>query len=228
MSNASSIAAGRLYRILDFHRVVQIFETESLYFSHPRVWDDPYEQHVIHAQSHAIFAQCWCRIGVSDAMWRIYSPNFMGVRIGTSTKTLSRAIKMAIKDSGFQWRGDEVAYLSQFDLHQKVARTTQELENNFDVDMAVGLLYAKREAFEHENEWRATVFCPKEDPGNPKDGIALKVNPHAVIDSILLDPRAPKELVDAFKFYFKSKLNFRKKVEASVLYKKPKQIVLGK
>lgn len=40
MSNASIIAAGRLYRIMDFSRVVQLFEREELYFSYPTAWDD--------------------------------------------------------------------------------------------------------------------------------------------------------------------------------------------
>ena len=97
MSNASSVAADRLYRIMDFSRVVQMFEREDLYFSHPTAWADPFEKRVEHESSHALFAQYWCQIGISDAMWRIYSQNGMGVRISTTTNKLSRAVRAAIR-----------------------------------------------------------------------------------------------------------------------------------
>lgn len=103
MSNASSIAAGRLYRVMDFSRVVQMFEKQELYFSHPTAWDDPFEKRVEHQSSHALFAQCWCQIGISDAMWRIYSQNGMGVRISTTTKKLSRAVRAAIHPFEYGW-----------------------------------------------------------------------------------------------------------------------------
>lgn len=83
-TNDTTKGRGLLYRIMDFHRIVQIFERRELYFAHPSTWDDPYEKFIKHPQSHALFAQCWTRASSSDAMWRIYSPNGLGVRISTS------------------------------------------------------------------------------------------------------------------------------------------------
>lgn len=224
MSNASSEAAGRLYRIMDFSRVVQIFEKNELYFAHPSTWDDPYEQRVLHQNSHALFAQCWCSLGVSDAMWRIYSPHHMGVRIATSTRKLRLAIRSKAEARGYKSALSAVRYLSQHNLEREARVIAKSLESDFKMSEAVQLLYMKREAFQHESEWRATVFCPEEDPHDPKKGIAIEVEPHKLIDNILLDPRAPQELVDAFQYYFKEKLRFRKKVRRSVLYKTPRRI----
>ncbi|MGF7190640.1 hypothetical protein JOE11_003691 [Robbsia andropogonis] len=226
MSNASSASAGRLYRILDFSRAVQIFESESLYFAHPRTWDDPYEARVEHQGSHALFAQCWCQIGVSGAMWRIYSPTHMGVRISTSTKKLSNAVQASIRALGYGWEAGPVNYLSQYDLNFQVRKVTGSLKEKFDLAKAVKILYMKREAFTHESEWRATVYCPDADRAQVLKGISVAVNPHKIIDSILLDPRAPQELVDAFTYYFKEKLKFKGRVSRSVLYKSPTRIQL--
>lgn len=226
MANASGISRGRLYRILDFSRAVQIFESESLYFAHPRTWDDPYEARVEHQSSHALFAQCWCQIGVSDAMWRIYSPAHMGVRISTSTKKLSNAIKATTRVLGYRCETGPVKYLSQHNLNLEVRKIASSLREKFDLKTAVKILYMKREAFTHESEWRATIYCPDADRTEVQKGITVKIDPHKVIDSILLDPRAPQELVDAFTYYFKEKLKFEGRVARSVLYKSPTRIQL--
>lgn len=224
MSNASGISAGRLYRIMDFSRVVQIFESESLYFAHPQTWDDPYEARVEHQSSHALFAQCWCRIGVSDAMWRIYSPTHMGVRISTSTRKLADAVQASTKHLGYKWEARPVEYATSHNMNLKVQNLTESLKKKFDLATAVKILYIKREAFSHEYEWRATVYCPNADRSQIRNGISVRINPHKVIDSILLDPRAPQELVDAFIYYFKEKLKFKGRVARSVLYKSPTRI----
>lgn len=221
-----SSGSGRLYRILDFTRVVQIFERKNLYFAHPSVWDDPYEQRIDHQSSHALFAQCWCQLGVSDAMWRIYSPNHMGVRIATTKAKLSKAIVAACKDQGYRWRGSPVEYLRNRDLEMRVQDITSSLKKKFSLDTAAKFLYMKREAFNHEAEWRATIYCPDLKRDQIQAGINISVDPHELIDNILLDPRAPKELIDAFTYYFEKKLKFKGKVSRSVLYKSPRRIQL--
>ena len=98
------------------------------------------------------------------------------------------------------------------------------LQQKFDLAKAVKTLYMKREAFTHESEWRATIYCPEADPTVIQKGIKVAVNPHKIIDSIRLDPRAPQELVDAFTYYFKEKLKYKGRVMRSALYKSPQRI----
>ena len=59
-----------------------------------------------------------------------------------------------------------------------------------------------------------------------RDGVKIKVNPHKLIDNILLDPRAPKELAAAFAFYFTEKLEYRQRVAPSVLYKSQTPLIV--
>jgi hypothetical protein len=55
----------------------------------------------------------------------------------------------------------------------------------------------------------------------------VPVDPDKLIDRILLDPRAPGELVEALAFYFKEKIKFKKRVGRSILYKSPTPLVVG-
>jgi len=217
-------SAGRLYRIVNFHHAVQIFENGELFFSHPSKWEDPYETRLIHKESHKVFAQCWCSNGVSDAMWRIYSPNHLGIRIGTSTKKLRTALEKGIKGSAKRLRMEDVSYLSQHNLNTRSKGIRDELERDFNVDKSIDLLFMKREAYEHESEYRVVLI--DEQPPEESSGISVSINPVQVVDSILIDPRAPKELADALVFYFKEKIGFKKKCEKSRLYKTPLPLIV--
>lgn len=212
-------SAGRLYRILSFDRAVQVFERGELHFAHPSTWADPYEVRLQHAVSHQLFGQCWCTKGVSDAMWRIYSPNHLGVRISTSTKKLHQALATVAKTKGCILRLSEVDYKSQHDINLEMRAVQADLKERFTTERAMDALFLKREAFDHESEYRAVIHFPSAIEENVRDGIKVRVDPHRLIDSVLLDPRAPPELAAAFAFYFTDKIKFKKRVAPSVLYK---------
>ncbi|MHC8326021.1 DUF2971 domain-containing protein [Pseudomonas sp. LB1P83] len=221
---AGTERSARLYRILDFTKVVQIFEKKELYFANPGSWEDPYENHIKHSKNHAVFAQCWSRTPISDAMWRIYSQNGMGVRISTTVLKLRAALKDAAKDKNYRFRVDKVEYKSQADLLIEVKSIAADLNESFFINRAIDALYIKRDAFEHEDEWRATLYSKSEVSSKDQKGFTIPVEPHALIDRILLDPRAPEELIQAFKFYFKSYFNYKGTVQRSALYRSPDPI----
>lgn len=218
---SSNNTSGRLYRILSFDRAVQIFEQGELHFAQPSTWPDPYEVSLVHSNSHKLFGQCWGTRGVSDAMWRIYSTNHLGVRISTSTRKLKKAIASELIRRGFELRMQNVDYLNPHDLRGKVSKISKELAENFNVQQAMDVLFLKRVAFDYESEYRVVIYCPDATKVLARQGIKIQVDPHELIDSVLLDPRAPDELIAALSFYFKGKLKFAKRVQRSVLYKPP-------
>lgn len=222
----ASTSSGRLYRILSFDRAVQIFERGELHFAHPSAWVDPYEVRLRHAASSQFFGQCWCMKGVSDAMWRIYSPNHLGVRISTSTKLLRQQLEPAVKELGASIRYEEVDYLSQYNINKALRSIQTNLTKGFSVERATDALLLKREAFDHEAEYRAVLHLPTATQRDVRKGIKLKVDPYRLVDSVLLDPRAPEELAAAFTFYLKEKLKFKKRVAPSVLYKTQTPLVV--
>jgi hypothetical protein len=159
-------------------------------------------------------------------MWRIYSPNHLGVRVSTSTKKLRLALAPAVKAEEGTLRLNHVDYKNQHEINLEMRAIHSELQQGFSTERAMDALFLKREAFDHEAEFRAVIHMPNASTENLKDGIKIEVNPHKLIDSILLDPRAPKELAAAFAFYLTDKLHYKKRVAPSVLYKSQTPLIV--
>lgn len=220
-----------LYRILKFHHAVQLFEKGELYFSHPSGWEDPYEVRVKHKWDHKLYAQCWCKKSMSDAMWRIYSPDRMSVRIKTTREKLCGTMAdFTRKKEGYKRRLIDVDYLSTKEIEEKTnqcVKTIKLAPNDLDaITGAADILCLKRLAFDHEKEVRAILFCPSKANDTESKGIGIKIKPHEFIQSILIDPRAPKELFQAFKHYFENVLEFKGPVAQSSLYEAPQVLVV--
>lgn len=206
-----------LYRIQSFDRAVEIFEQGELYLAHPGKWEDPYESRLKHSASNALFAQCWSMNPQSDAMWRIYSPDRLGLRIRTTREKLREAIREGIKRGGLKYRLKDVEYLNQRVLNQRLRDLADKLQESFTPALAANALHWKRRAFEHEDEVRLIVFRER-GAANPQDGLKIKVDPHTLIDDVLIDPRAPAAFVEAFKLYLTKKIGFDGTVGRSLLY----------
>lgn len=208
-----------LYRILPFDRAVEILKG-SLYFSHPSTWEDPFETIVDHDKAHAMFAQCWCKNGVSDAMWRIYSPNSLSVRIRTTREKLDVAMKGGMSPR-YKKRIREVEYATTSAVKAKAERIARQLAENPNLANAADLFYIKRSAFKHEQEVRALLYCEDAPADLPKKGWSIDVDGLDLVDSILLDPRVPEHFGAAMKSYLRHTIGFKGLVRKSVLYTKP-------
>ena len=116
-----------LYRILSFDRLVEIFQNRELFLSHPSNWEDPYETVLDHKHSSSFFAQCWCKHGVSDAMWRIYSPNQLAVRIRTTKERLEQELNAAAMKHSLRFIVKDVEYLPQMKLKMALQEAAEQL-----------------------------------------------------------------------------------------------------
>lgn len=206
-----------LYHILPFHRLVEVFETENLYFSSPRAWEDPYETRVGGDQVNSVFAQCWCKLGVSDAMWRIYSPDRLSVRIKTTSDMLTEHVRGGLSNRGerYRVRRRSVDYFLTSDLKRAITEAQAQASG---VGRKLAPLFIKRRAFKHESEYRTVVYDRNADESSK--GLFVPVKPHKLILSVLVDPRAPDAIVEVFKFFLKEKVKFKGRVAKSTLYER--------
>jgi hypothetical protein len=211
------LPSSNLYRIVSFDRAVQLLKTNELYFAHPSSWDDPYEKGLIHQDAQRLFAQCWCRKAVSDAMWRIYSTNSLGVRIGTTHTQLEAALSQAKASQGISFKIQKVKYVYQEELDFELQRIEKSLKSRHSVSTAMSQLFLKRRAFSHESETRAVIYASSVGDEERK-AFVVKVDARNLINSIWIDPRAPQEYVDAFTSYLKKELKFKGVVKKSSLY----------
>jgi hypothetical protein len=208
-----------LYRIISFDRLVQMIERDEWYFAHPSSWDDPYETHVTNEFSKALFAQCWCRKGVSDAMWRIYSQDKLGVRIRTTKEKLTLALLKASRTTEIGFHIGNVKYLNPLEYVSEAERVQAEARKKITFLRACAHLWLKRRAFDHEAETRAVVFDPARLAKPAARGIVIPVDTRNVLDSVLVDPRAPEAFVSAYQHYLSERLGFKKPVKRSQLYR---------
>ena len=209
----------RLYRIIRFDRFVQMLKSDEWHFAHPSEWEDPYETRITSVLSHALFAQCWCRKGVSDAMWRIYSQDKLGVRIQTTKQKLQSALLAVSSKRDIGFRISNVQYLNELEYIARDDRIQADLKNRPTFARASAHLFLKRVAFDHEAETRVVVF----DANQPLESIAksvkVELNSRQLIDSVLVDPRAPEEFLEAYRHFLKDRLGFPGSVKKSLLYR---------
>ncbi len=217
-----------LYRIVKFDHAVDILKNGQLHFSHPSLWDDPYEVRIQHEYQDSIFAQCWCKKSLSDAMWRIYSPDRLGVRIRTTREKIKQAVVGFIQDQKennlkYQYRLTDVKYKTTKGLQGFTKTTLAQSNGLFSPATAANLLCAKRNAFEHEAEVRILLYREPKDEHEKTAGRFLKVpvDGHSLIDSILIDPRAPEDLYLALKKYLKESIGYSGVIAQSELYRTP-------
>lgn len=203
---------------------MQMLETNEWYFAHPSAWEDPYEVRVTNALSNAMFAQCWCRRGVSDAMWRIYSPDKLGVRIRTTESKLKSALLALATKREVGFRIARVKYENEISHMLRDQQQLLEAAKKVTFVRASSHLFLKRLAFEHEAETRVLIFDASQPIDSTAKGLLVELNTRHLIDSVLVDPRAPDEFVAAYQHYLTDVLKFSGPVKKSQLYRSDQKI----
>lgn len=208
-----------LYRIVRYERLVQMLRTDEWHFAHPSTWEDPYEVRIQNTLSPVLFAQCWCRKGVSDAMWRIYSPDKLGVRIRTRVDRLKSALLASALHSDVAFRVGRVKYINELEYVVHSSKIANDLAKKVTFTRASAHLMLKRVAFDHEAETRVVVIDLSKAARDGARGLTLNLDSKNLIESVLVDPRAPDAFVDSYRHYLKDVLGYRGTVKKSQLYR---------
>lgn len=187
-------------KIVPFEFAADFLLNNTLFFSRPSTWDDPFEKLNDKLGDKAVFAQCWCKSAYSDAMWRIFSQsrslrnNGPGIQIRTSVSSLSEAIQSAISHKNFSLRHKSIEY-------KKLCYFQQALQND-----SSKLQFVKRKAFQHEKEYRFILLTSDDSYKKLeyKNGIKikLKIDAKNIIDSLWIDPFSSPYLTKAIKKFF--------------------------
>jgi hypothetical protein len=235
-----------IFRVIEISRLFDLFESELLCLTAPKLWDDPYENCLKHsygissgeesvrlsfeAYSKYIFGQCWTLNKETDAIWRIYSPNKDRVKIKTTIAKLQKQIQK-VTDQGVLTYIGEVIYLPEDKIRERIA---DGIKNSFmfHPDTLIRRYYlVKRDTFTYENEVRIIVHLPTppdnyknakyQDPENLDLCHLFLDNPVELIDEIVFDPRMPDSLVRAYTSYLRDNFKFNKDIYKSNIYEMP-------
>jgi len=223
-----------IYRTLSFSRLVELFETEENTLSIPSKWDDPFENSILNSDfmlngdrvrldiRDRCFGQSWSRKYESDAMWRIYSPNKSCVRIRTTINKLAESLSCKCTHP------ETAAFIGKVEYHNKENFTAnaknlaEDILDGTGYNQARSLLF-KRNAFKHEQEVRLIYFDYHRD--TKKEFYQYEIEPHELIESVAVDPRASKQLVNVYKYYLRNEIGFKGSIIKSSLYDPPKGFI---
>jgi hypothetical protein len=146
-------------------------------------------------------------------MWRIYSPKSDGVRIRSTPERLVNSLNQ-VGQPAFVGK---VLYLSTKHL---IAHARTALASGTNEGSARTLL-VKRPAFRHEREVRVLACSPKLG----KDLVRYPIDPHSLIDQIMIDPRLDRNAADALKARIRHRTGFSGQILRSLLYAPPRPLM---
>ena len=194
-----------LYKFYSMRALAPLLTNGQLYIDRVNSWEDVYENfflkerfysnalgHTIDTSQYSknIFGQSWTSIPETDAMWRIYSSDKLGVRIKTSAKKLFSAVFVDYMCIGNTWLG-EVMYETQADINDKIIDYARKHKDLIFHDLLPITHFSKRIEFEHEHEIRLikTIDGDSEQLVNSFKRLAFQIDINDFIESYLLDPR---------------------------------------
>jgi hypothetical protein len=216
-----------------------MFRKQEITLVRPRKWDDPFENYITSAkfnlkdgsfrrlpERNLIYGTCWTKKAISDAMWRIYSPDKISVRIKSTPTLVANELNAALsnyKKSG--WYIGKVSYLTQKKIVQQASKLAKEILDKSSENAAAKSVLFKRNAFSHEQEVRILV-CDRHKLG--ENGILhIKCDPHNIVQSVLTDSRAPDEWLDIYSTYLRDTLGYKGSINKSVLYNPLEPLVIS-
>lgn len=219
-----------IYRIMSVSRLLQCFKDRHLTLVPPSNWDDPFENLLLKASIRVgkedsaliaardqVYGQCWTLHKETDAMWRIYSPEKMGVKVKVKIRNLLKVLQTAKPDMHeLRCFIGIVSYVTQKALVKKLHEV--DLFNTNGSGIAESLLY-KRQEFSHEKEVRL-IYTNGKGPL-----VKVAIDPLELFEEIVFDPRMDDDLVTLYEDVLR-KYSFKNRIAKSVLYQVPKNLNL--
>jgi hypothetical protein len=226
-----------IYRFTTFARLIEFFRTGEFALAQTSKWDDPFENFIVGmrfknnkgtldlALRNAVHGSCWTRKSVSDALWRIYSPDKLSVRIGSTPRLLGTSLDCALaKYPRTKWFIGKVDYLPQKSIVNLASALARLILQDESGTAAARSVLLKRRSFAHEDEVRILVI---DRHRRSKGGVLkVKIDPHRVLRSVMIDSRAPREILEMYRTHLKGQLGFRGRISKSTLYDLPDRLVI--
>lgn len=211
-----------IYRFLPLERLLEMLHKNEITFVSPNKWNDPFDNFLFRQNEKNIksfldryFVLCFTHNSHSQAFWKTYSPNGLGVRLKLRPKVL---LELLMNSKHKVWLGKmNYVYETKFveEIQSKIGLKSN-LKDNEPNDIFLNAFHLKRRPFKYEDESRISILS--KDAKN--DGlIKLKFSPDNLISEIYLDPRMGMHETKAWKTYL-SKYNIP--VKKSLLFKEKK------
>ena len=202
-----------LYKILPYKYLLDWIYKSTMQFNQVSSWDDVYElflfkQNYIDknstpinfkAASMAIYGQSWSLLRDSEALWRIYSPDKLSVRIKTTYEKLKEVLENGntISQHIKPYLG-KVEYLKKNLIMDRLENIY--LKNIFTEQNIVDSLFVKRDSFMYEKEVRVILWQENDVNSQiPNPYVHINVRPADFIKEVAFDYRLEDGLYTSLK-----------------------------
>ncbi len=194
-----------VYRVVEFRHLVNLLESNRLVFPRVCSWKDPYENFIYKARYRAgardfgrlfetfnyqerLFGLCWSFFEESDALWRIYSPDGMRVKVACRVEALQVSITAGLAALPFPLSlgMGRVAYVAADDM-SRLFSIEMLLNGNDPYFLTHDGLFVKRKEFCYEGEFRTILVAQRPLPQTTL--LEVPIDPHSIIDDVVFDPR---------------------------------------
>jgi len=228
------------YRTFRIHHLVEMFQNGKNVLVHPSKWEDPYDNWVVHlaeqlgvhiSSCRSVFGQCWSLTNDEEIHWKLYAPQMDGVLVRSTTDALAHTLRVI--DDAFVSIG-KVQYWSRqqfsdlFAAHANAEATgeMQSVGSFFCYPKALQTVMKrpsqlcddhllKRQEFAFEAEIR--LLCSPDCTPTRWDLFTYPVDPTALINEIVFDPRMNHNLAKIYERYFRE-CGFVGQIRQSRLY----------
>ena len=171
-----------IYRYIPLKYLRNLLATNELFFNKITNWEDPYEnfflkQNIIDISGAPInisetfpsyYGECWTTLKESDAMWRIYSVKMeelrqspaeiekVAIKIKIDSNIIKQEIEKVTNDLNYDLTLKEVHYTDSEEIEYAIKNAYT--ATGFKIQDFIRLsLFVKRNAFEHEHEYRIII-----------------------------------------------------------------------
>jgi hypothetical protein len=229
-----------IFRIIPMQRLIELFKSQSNVLVKPSLWQDPYENYVLNGKfqlpngslinppmRNSFFAQCWSLKSQSEALWRLYSES--NRKDGVQIRTTIRRLYESIHNQLWPEKADrifigKVDYKTIADINGYASTAFLNSTGFSGRNWAETLLF-KRKAFTHEQEIRLLYFGYSWEC-EAQDTFSYSINPHTLIDRIILDPRLSDSESTQSIASIRKRTKFKGRIARSNLYQSPQPLLI--
>ena len=202
----------KIYRIMKYDYFLDWLKNRHLRLTSPANWEDPFENFLSNIDlkkdgkhidltrvKKKYYCQCWSLVEESDLLWRVYSPDNLGVRLETSVGRYFKHIKNKVrvqfdtpKNEFVTIQIGKVEYKNQSDI-EEILKDSELFRKKFlDKNFSNNFLI-KRKPFSSEKEVRL-ILNDFDNKNKNYPFFFIKNEDFDFLERITFDPRIEEEV----------------------------------
>ena len=168
-----------VYKYMPLDKAIKTLKKSELWLANPIEWEDPFEKLLLTAQfrkksplvnydfpyKDRLFATCLTRDSESEANWKIYSREQIGILFKVKVEALVKELEsFAIKNKNYTVIIGKVEYKKEEEIRKRINTELQNFKpgTNGTPEQCAELMLLKRNAFKSDNEIRIIVINNEE------------------------------------------------------------------